>query len=449
MSSVSTAEASSASVDRGVVIARSVRQAAAWSARVLLILVTVAALLWLVAQAWVAVFPLIMALIVSTVLWPPARFLRRHGWPAGLAAAVSIVAALAVLVGVLTTIAPSVVEQSVQVVDRAGQGIVELQQFIAGPPLNLDSAQVSEYADRARSALQDRGSTIAAGVFTGVAALGNFIVTLFVVLVLTFFFLKDGTRFLPALHGLTGRYAGQHLVEVCVRVWNTVSGFIRTQALVGVIDAVLIGGGLFFLGVPLAFALAVLTFFAAFVPVVGAFVAGGFAVLVALVSNGLGTAALVVLLVLVVQQLEGNVLLPVLQSKTVDLHPGVVLVAIVAGSTWFGVVGAFLAVPVTASFIVVLRYYSEQVDLLAGSRSAQEATAVTSEGKVVARRQETQGAVMRSRIRADAGAEAPASPGGPHSEASPENAGDPAATGEGAPGGPQRSWWRALLRRGG
>jgi predicted PurR-regulated permease PerM len=435
----------SQSVDRGVVIGRSLREASSWGLRLLIITATVFTVLWLLAQAWVAVFPLIMALLVTTVLWPPTRFLRRHGWPSGLAAATSLVVALALLVGVLATIAPSVVDQSAQVASRAGEGIVELQKFIAGPPLNLDSSQVSDYADRARSALQDRGSSIAAGVFTGVAALGSFVVTLFVVLVLTFFFLKDGTRFLPAMQGLTGRYAGQHLVEVCSRVWSTVSGFIRTQALVGVIDAVLIGGGLLFLGVPLAFALAVLTFFAAFVPVVGAFVAGGFAVLVALVSNGLVTAAFVVLLVLVVQQLEGNVLLPVLQSKTVDLHPAVVLVAIVAGSTWFGVPGAFLAVPVAASVIVALRYYSEQVDLLAGSLTAAETQPTTSEGKVVARREEAHGHVLRERIKADAGGDSATGPGADR----PMPAGTGDAHEDAAPTSPtgKRSRWRSLARR--
>ncbi|MGB7448172.1 MAG: AI-2E family transporter [Ornithinimicrobium sp.] len=417
----------SRSVDRGVVIARSVRGASTWATRVLIILLTVAALLWVLAQAWVAVFPLIMALLVSTVLWPPTRFLRRHGWPSGLAAATSLVIALATLVGVLSFIAPSIAGQAEQVVSRAGEGIVALQEFIAGPPLNLESSEVSKYADQARSALQDRGSSIAARVFTGVAALGNLVVTLFLVLVLTFFFLKDGVRFLPAVQGLTGRYAGQHVVEVCSRIWSTVSGFIRTQALVGVIDAVLIGAGLFFLGVPLAFALAVLTFFAAFVPVVGAFVAGGFAVLVALVSNGLVTAAFVVLLVLVVQQLEGNVLLPVLQSKTVDLHPAVVLLAIVAGSTWFGVPGAFLAVPVAASVIVAMRYYSEQVDLLAGQITAAEAETTTSEGLVVARREEAHGRVMRAQIREDVARERPQTAEAPPTE--------------------KTSRWRGLARR--
>lgn len=389
-------------VDRGLVIARSIRFAAGWSVRFLLLVATATVGLWLIAQAWVAVFPLAMALLVSSVLWPPTRFLRGKGWPGGLAAASVLLFALAALIGIFSWIAPSVIDQGGDVFDSAGNGIAKVQSWLAGPPLNLDNAELLKFGDQARSALQERSSSIAAGVFTGVAAVGNVVVTTFLVLVLTFFFLKDGTKFLPLVHRSTGRYAGQHLVEVSQRVWNTVSGFVRTQALVGLIDAILIGSGLLILQVPLAFALAVLTFFGAFIPVVGAFVAGGLAVLVALVTNGFGTAVIVFALVLAVQQIEGNVLLPVLQSKSMDLHPGIVLIAIVAGSTLFGIVGAFLAVPVVASVAVIVKYYSEQVDLVAGAAVATDVDPARPEGLVAARREEQRGVALRRQIRTDA-----------------------------------------------
>ncbi len=388
----------STSIDRGVVIARSVKLSTAWAVRFLVLVATTAVILWLIAQAWVAFFPLIMALLVTSVLWPPTRFLRSKGWPAGLAAASTLLVALAALIGVFSWIAPSVIDQGGQVVESAGEGLAELQQWTAGPPLNLDNSQLLEFGDQARTALEGRASEIAAGVFTGVAAVGNVVVTTFLVLVLTFFFLKDGTRFLPFLHRWSGRHAGQHIVELSQRVWSTVSGFIRTQALVGLIDATFIGAGLLIAGVPLAFALAVLTFFGAFIPVVGAFVAGGFAVLVALVSNGFGTAVIVFVLVLAVQQLEGNVLLPILQSKSMDLHPGIVLIAIVAGSTLFGIVGAFLAVPVVATVAVMLKYYSEQVDIVAGTISAADVEPESPEGEIVARREERRGEALRQEI---------------------------------------------------
>ncbi len=392
----------SAPIDRGVILARSMKVTAVWATRFLIIVAAVVVGLWLVAQAWVAVFPVIMALLVTSVLWPLARFLRARGWPAALAAATTLLIALAALVGIFSWIAPSIIDQGGQVIDKGSIGLGQLQEWVAGPPLNFDNEQIVDFANQARTTLEERSSTIVAGVFTGVAAVGNVVVTSFLVLVLTFFFLKDGTKFLPFLSRWTGRYAGQHVVEVSQRVWNTVSGFVRTQALVGLIDATLIGGGLLIAGVPLAFALAVLTFFGAFIPVVGAFVAGGFAVLVALVSNGFGTAVFVFILVLAVQQIEGNVLLPVLQSKSMDLHPGLVLLAIVGGSTLFGIVGAFLAVPVIASAAVILKYYSEQVDVLAGALAADDVEPASAEGKTAARREEGRGTVLREQIRRQA-----------------------------------------------
>jgi predicted PurR-regulated permease PerM len=179
---------------------------------------------------------------------------------------------------------------------------------------------------------------------------------------LTFFFLKDGHKFLPWLKTLGGRRAGEHAVEVLGRAWNTLGGFIRTQALVSLIDAVFIGAGLLILGVPLAPVLAILTFIGGFDQIVGAFVACALSVLVAWVANGLTTAVIVLIIILVVQQIEGNVLQPVLQSKSMKLHAVVVLLAVTAGGSVFGIVGAFLAVPAAAVAAVVVRYIGEQID---------------------------------------------------------------------------------------
>lgn len=158
-----------------------------------------------------------------------------------------------------------------------------------------------------------------------------------------------------------GSPGATHVAEVLSRMWGTLGGFIRTQALVSLVDAVLIGIGLVVLGVPLAYVLAIITFVGGFVPIVGAFVAGALAVLIALVSNGLVTALIVLAIIVAVQQLEGNILQPWLQSKSMNLHAVVVLLAVTLGGTVFGVVGAFLAVPATACGAVAIRYYGEQV----------------------------------------------------------------------------------------
>ncbi|NLE82594.1 MAG: AI-2E family transporter, partial [Rhodococcus sp.] len=177
-----------------------------------------------------------------------------------------------------------------------------------------------------------------------------------------FFFIKDGPRFIPWVNQISGRNAGKHISTVLVRMWDTLGGFIRTQALVSLIDAVFIGAGLLILGVPLAPVLAILTFIGGFIPFIGAFVAGALAVMVALVANGFTTAVIVLGLILAVQQIEGNVLQPILQSRSMKLHAVVVLLSVTAGGSVFGIVGAFLAVPTAAVAAVLFRYLSEQID---------------------------------------------------------------------------------------
>lgn len=237
-----------------------------------------------------------------------------------------------------------------------------MQDWLKGPPINLQDDQIDQGIHTIIVKVQESGTVIASGVFTGVSTASSLLITLGLVLVLSFFFIKDGPRFIPWLHSVSGGRAGRHLEEVLGRMWDTLGGFIRTQALVSLIDAVFIGAGLVILGVPLAPVLAILTFIGGFIPIVGAFVAGALAVLVALVANGLTTAVIVLIIILVVQQIEGNVLQPVLQSKSMKLHAVVVLLAVTAGGSVFGIVGAFLAVPAAAVAAVVVRYIGEQID---------------------------------------------------------------------------------------
>jgi predicted PurR-regulated permease PerM len=166
----------------------------------------------------------------------------------------------------------------------------------------------------------------------------------------------------PWLSAQTGPKAARHVAALSYKTWATLSEFIRQQALVGFIDAFFIGIGLWILGVPLVLPLAVLTFFGGFIPIVGAFVAGAFAVLIALVSNGFTTALIVLGIVILVQQVEGNVLQPIIQGRGFNLHAAVVILAVTAGSSLAGIIGAFLSVPVAALIAVVYRYIREELD---------------------------------------------------------------------------------------
>ena len=153
-----------------------------------------------------------------------------------------------------------------------------------------------------------------------------------------------------------------HIGEILNRSWKTLGGFIRTQGIVSAIDATFIGLGMVVLGVPLAGPLAIITFMGGFIPIVGAFVSGFLAIAVAIIGVNLKAGIILFIIVLVVQQLEGNVLSPLLQSNAMNLHPVIVLLVVSAGGTLYSIVGAFLAVPVAAVIAVILRYWIEQWD---------------------------------------------------------------------------------------
>ncbi|WP_308283306.1 AI-2E family transporter [Pseudonocardia nigra] len=335
---------------------------ARWGLRLALVAVGAWLLGFLVGQLWSIILPVLLAIILATVLWPPTAWLRRHRFPPAAAAAAVLLGGIVVLAGLITLITTSVSGSIDEIVQSAQSGIQAIQDWLAGPPLNLARGQLDAALQQATSQLQQSVSTIATSVLAGVGSVASGVVTALLTLVLAFLFVKDGPRFLPWLEGVAGDGAGGHIAEVLRRMWRTIGEFIRVQAVVALVDAVLIGLGLVVLGVPLALPLAVLTFLGGFVPIVGALVAGALSVLVALVSNGFTTALIVLAIILVVQQLEGNVLQPILQGRSLNLHAAVVLLAVTAGGTLYGIAGAFLAVPVVAAAAVVLRYLSERID---------------------------------------------------------------------------------------
>lgn len=390
-------ETTNVGVDRGQVIGVGLRAVADWSLRFLIVAAALWVVWWVLGKVWVGVLPVMLALIVSTVMWPVVDLLRRKGVPRTLSTILTMLLTFGVIGGVITALAPSVATQSEEIFSQASEGMGQVRGWLNGPPFNLETTQVDKYVDEAVTWLQEQSAQAAGYLASGVGAVGSFLVTLAMVLVLTFFFLKDGPAFLPWLRRTTGRTAGRHLTEALTRVWKTLGGFIRTQAIVSAVDAVLIGIGLLVLQVPLALALAVLTFFLSFIPIIGAVVAGALAVLVALVTQGVSTAIWVLAVVLLVQQIEGNVLQPALQGRSMQMHPGVILLAVAGGSTLFGIIGAFLAVPVAASVVVLLRYLSEQVDLRTGDISAEDLAVTTPEGAVAAARAQHYAPLFRAK----------------------------------------------------
>ncbi|ALC05437.1 hypothetical protein CDES_04985 [Corynebacterium deserti GIMN1.010] len=384
-------------IDRSVVISDYMKSVSMWSLRIIFIAAATFILWWVLGRFWQGVLPVTLAIIICTVLSGPNTWLRKHGVPSALAAFLTIGTFFAIVGVIMWSIAPSIAQQSQVLYFQAFEGILSIQLWLQGPPLNLDSEDLSRYFNEAAAWLQNQAGTIAGEIFSGLGAATSVIVTLGVVLVLTFFFLKDGHRFLPWARKIGGETSGWHVTELLTRAWTTLSGFVRAQALVSAVDAVFIGIGLVIVGVPMALALSVITFVAGFIPIIGAFTAGALAVLVALVSLGFTEAIIVLVIVVAVQQIEGNILSPLLQSKAMNLHPVIVLLSVTVGGTLFGIMGAFLAVPVAAMIAVFFRYFQDMTSLRAGEKSASDLTFESPYGELAGRHMEAEGELFRKR----------------------------------------------------
>jgi predicted PurR-regulated permease PerM len=347
---------------RGAKLQRASRTLAVAAAQFLLIAAAVVVLFYVLGQLWAILLPIVLGLLITTVLWPATRFLRSHRWPPALAATTVLLGFLAAFVGMIAALAPQVGRQVTELADAATAALEDVQAWLQGPPFNLGQDQIGDAVESVIDSIQGNAQNIAGYALTGASAVGNSLITLVLALVLVFFFLKDGPRWVPWLAAQTGPKAAKHVAALSYKTWSTLSEFIRQQALVGFVDALFIGLGLWILGVPLVIPLAVLTFFAAFVPIIGAFVAGAFAVLIALVSNGFTTALIVLAVVIVVQQIEGNVLQPIIQGRGFNLHAAVVILAVSAGGSLAGIIGAFLGVPVAALVAVIYRYVRDELD---------------------------------------------------------------------------------------
>ncbi|AXT86913.1 AI-2E family transporter [Aeromicrobium sp. A1-2] len=333
-----------------------------WGLRIVIIAAAAWIIGWIIGHTWMVLYPVSLALILSTVLAPPVSWLRARKVPSGLAAAAVVLGFIGVVVGIIAILTPQVADKSGEVAAGATDGLQKIRDWVTGEPLSLSDGQITSAIEAVQDKVTSSASAISSGVFSTIGTATSVIINLVLILMLTFFFVKDGHKFLPWITTLGGARTGTHLAEVLGRSWNTLGGFIRTQSLVALIDAVIIGTGLAILGSPLAIPLAVITFFGGYIPIIGAFVSGGLAVLVTLVTNDPRDALIALIIVVAVQQLEGNVLSPWLQGKNMNLHAAVVLMSVTAGGTVFGITGAFLAVPVVATIAEILRYTNEHID---------------------------------------------------------------------------------------
>jgi putative heme transporter len=326
------------------------QKAASWSWRLLVCAAALLAALALLRYLSVIVLPTMIALTIAPALTPLTGLLRRRLGLARSAAAVALLVGLTGVAGLIAIVTTSVVGQYDQLVTSVARAVDDITHRLEGEPFNLSLNGTSDLQSSLAGSWREASGYLVSSVQAGAGLVGGLVLAVAVL----YFVLRDGAafwawilrRFAPDTRPAIDR-AGRE-------AWRVLGGFVQGTVLIAAIDASLIGIGIWLLGVPLAFALAVLVFVAAFVPFVGAFVSGLVAVLVAFADGGWKIALAALAIVLAVQLIEGNFLQPIIQSRTVDLHPAVILLSVAAGSSLFGILGAYLAVPVTAVVFAVV-----------------------------------------------------------------------------------------------
>jgi predicted PurR-regulated permease PerM len=335
------------------------RRLAAWCAVILLVAGVGYVGVRLCVEFRTAVTPVLLALLGTALLGPLHRWLVKAHVQRSLAAGLTCVAVVAVVGGAVYIVVAALIETGDQIISSLRDAAEDLGKNFGAAGTSLD-----DLAANAKELLAKFGGTAASNVISGVSVVGEALAMAVLALLLVFFFLRDSHRAAAALRGLSPRSCADVVEAIARRAYEGVEGFMRGTTLVALIDAVCITVGLLILDVPGAVGLGALVFVGAYIPYLGAIVSGAVAVLVALADRGAVIALWVFGIVLAVQLLEGHVLNPMIQSRTVQMHPAAVMVAITAGASVAGVLGMLLAVPLTAAVLGVFhelqaRYGSE------------------------------------------------------------------------------------------
>jgi predicted PurR-regulated permease PerM len=297
----------------------------------------------------------LVSLLIVALVKPIQKVLRKV-MPNSLAALLTVLITLAVVAALVALIGQQVASGFGELRDDAANGLVDLQRRLADSPLKLTNAQIDRYVTQIQDNLRGNSSGLVTGALSVTSTATHLATGFFIVLFSSYFFLSGGAGIWGWIVGLFPRASRGRVHGAGNRAWATLTSFIRATLIVALVDGLGVGIGAAVLGVPLALPLGVLVFIGAFVPVVGALVSGIVAVLVALVAGGLVKAAIMLGIVVAVQQVEAHLLQPFLLGRAVSVHPLAVILAIGAGVLLAGIIGALFAVPFVAVVNVVATY---------------------------------------------------------------------------------------------
>jgi predicted PurR-regulated permease PerM len=336
-----------------------VRLAAEWSWRLLVVAAAVGATVLLVARLRVLGIALFVAVLVSALLAPAVERLARTRVRRGGSTAIVLLGSLVGLVVVGYGVGNAIAGQFGDLSEQFGAGLDKIREWLR-TTFGIEDSQLQDWLDQIVQAVQENKESLASGALSTATVALEVLSGAAIALFATVFFLYEGPRIWAWLVSLLPDRAQPGAREAGTRSWVVLTGYVRGTVLIAFVDGFFIGLAVAVIGVPLAMPLGVLVFFGAFVPIVGATVTGFVAVVVALASEGVVSALLVLAAVVLVQQLEGHILQPLVMGRMVALHPLGVVLAVAAGTLLAGLVGAVIAVPLAAVGATVLGYYRER-----------------------------------------------------------------------------------------
>jgi predicted PurR-regulated permease PerM len=329
---------------------------AGWAWRLLILGALIYVLFRLVSTLRLVVLPCVAALLLTALLQPLTQRLRRLGMPALGATWCTVLAALAVLAGVVTIAATQTSADYQRLVTDLGHTTDDLQRWLVGAPFHLHRAGLTQLSNRLLTFLKQHQSAVAGTVLSGgkifLEVLAGLVLTLFV----TFFLLKDGDRIWEWLTDFLGHGARTRARGAGAAAWLALTWYVRGTVAVAAIHAVVIGFALWVLGVPLLVPLVILVFVAAFIPLVGILVAGTLAVAVTLGTRGWVAALILVAVFIVENQLESHLLQPLVVGRMVRFHPLAIILVLAVGGVVGGIAGAVVAVPLAAALFRAIPY---------------------------------------------------------------------------------------------
>ena len=290
-----------------------------------------------------------LALLAGSVLWSPVRWLTQRGWPPAAAAMSVLVLAGAVLSGIVFLTVPPIVSSVGDLETDVASAVDSGREWLTDGPVGLEVEQVERFQASVTESLTGGGSLVGSATVAMEAVTGGLLAVIF-----TFFVLKDGRAMAEMLEERVPDRHSQDVAGSLRTVRQTLAQYMGGMAVVGLFDATAVGIGLGVVGVPLVLPLSMLVFVGAFFPLIGAFVSSLLAVAVAFANGGMIDALIVLGIAVIVQQFEGDVIMPIVFGRALQLHPAVILIGVTAGGLGFGIVGAFIAVPLIAT-VVALR----------------------------------------------------------------------------------------------